>query len=134
LAGYAETVVGAASGVLRRFYQDFAGVMRQAGFVLDIPSQGFEERRDEIHTGLRLGITFREVVIVVGFEATDKSFGGGFECREGWMQGPLLVAVRFTGSVEAQGLTCKAGACSCGWRARNPSFGKSTKRQEGGDF
>src|SRR5208282_3105589 len=47
-------------------------------------------------------------MIAVGFEAADEFFGGGFECREGWWQGALLA--RFTASVDAQGLTCKAAS------------------------
>src|SRR2546427_1614842 len=69
----AEAVVRTAFGVgLALFDDDFPLMVRQPGFVLDVPAQRLEERGNEIHARLRLQVVLREVVMLVSVELSDK--------------------------------------------------------------
>src|SRR5207245_669347 len=73
LAAETEAVIRTAFGVGFAFFDDdFPFVMRQPGFVFEVPAERLEERRDEVHARLRLRTVLREIVMLVGIELSDK--------------------------------------------------------------
>lgn len=56
-----ERVIGAAMS-LAFFFEDFGEIVRHAGFVADIPAEGFEKRSDELRAGLRFIVLRRKIV------------------------------------------------------------------------
>src|SRR5205823_11153662 len=68
----AESVIGIAGPVgFTALDENFTLRVRQSGFVLDVPAERLEERRDQVHARLSFQV-LREVVIPVGVELSDE--------------------------------------------------------------
>ena len=75
LSADAEVIIGAPGGFhVASFHQHFPVVMQQAGFVLHIPTQSLEKRRDEVHARLGLKIVLGRIVLLVGFKLANELF------------------------------------------------------------